>query len=53
MLVTVRDRVQKLKAEGKSALEAVAEKPVADLDAAWDHSIGNSDQLVQVVYPTL
>jgi len=53
LLVTVRDRVQKLKAEGKSALEAVAEKPFADLDAAWDQSIVNSDQLVQVVYLTL
>ena len=53
MLITSRDRVQKLKSAGKSALEAVAEKPFADLDAAWDQSIVNSDQLVQVVYLTL
>jgi len=35
MLVTARDRVQKLKTAGKSAQEAAAEKPLADLDAAW------------------
>src|SRR3982074_870028 len=32
MLFTTRDRVQKLKSAGKSAQEAGAEKPVADLD---------------------
>jgi hypothetical protein len=32
MLVTSRDRVQKLKSAGKSAQEAVAEKPFADLN---------------------
>jgi cyclase len=35
MLVTARDRVRKLKSAGKSAQEAVAEKPFADLDAPW------------------
>jgi hypothetical protein len=33
MLITARDRVKKLKATGKFALEAVAEKPFADLDS--------------------
>ncbi len=32
MLITSRERVQKLKSAGKSAQEAVAEKPFADLD---------------------
>src|SRR5712664_1356788 len=32
MLVTARERLQKLKSAGKSAQEAVAEKPFADLD---------------------
>jgi cyclase len=32
MLVTSRDRVEKLKSAGKSAQEAIAEKPFADLD---------------------
>jgi cyclase len=53
MLVTTRDRVQKLKSAGKSAQEAVAEKPFADLDPFWGKGIINSDQFVQIVYLTL
>jgi glyoxylase-like metal-dependent hydrolase (beta-lactamase superfamily II) len=50
MLVTARDRVQKLKSAGKSAQEAVAEKPFADLDPIWGKGIIHTDQFVQVVY---
>ena len=53
MLITSRDRVQKLKSAGKSAQEAVAEKPFADLDPAWGKGIINPEQWVQVVYLTL
>ena len=53
MLITSRDRVQRLKSAGKSALEAVAEKPFADLDSLWGQGIINSDQWVQIVYLTL
>ena len=53
MLVTTRDRVEKLKSAGKSVQEAVAEKPVADLDAIWGTGIINGDQYVQIVYLTL
>jgi hypothetical protein len=53
MLVTARDRVHKLKSAGKSAQEAVAEKPLADLDPFWDKGIINSDQFVQIVYLVL
>src|SRR5580700_9156880 len=53
MLITSRDRVQKLKSAGKSALEAVAEKPFADLDPVWGKGIINSEQWVQIVYLTL
>jgi len=53
MLVTARDRVQKLKSAGKSAQEAVAEKPFADLDPVWGKAMLNSDQFVQVVYLAL
>jgi cyclase len=53
MLVTARDRVQKLKSAGKSAQEAVAEKPFADLDPFWGKGIINTDQFIQVVYLTL
>ena len=35
MLVTVADRVEKLKAQGDTVDQAVAAKPTADLDAAW------------------
>jgi glyoxylase-like metal-dependent hydrolase (beta-lactamase superfamily II) len=53
MLITSRDRVQKLKSAGKSAREAVAEKPFADLDPVWGKGIINSEQWVQIVYLTL
>ncbi len=53
MLITSRDRVEKMKSMGKSALGAVAEKPFADLDPVWGKGIINSDQFVQVVYLTL
>jgi cyclase len=53
MLVTSRDRVEKLKSAGKSAQEAVAEKPFADLDSVWGQGIINSEQWVQIAYLTL
>jgi cyclase len=53
MLITSRDRVQKLKSAGKSAQEAVAEKPFADLEPVWGKGLINGDQFVQVVYLTL
>jgi cyclase len=53
MLITSRDRVQALKSAGKSAVEAVAEKPFADLDRVWGQGIINSEQWVQIVYLTL
>lgn len=53
MLVTVRERIQKLKSAGKSIDEAVAEKPFADLDPVWGKGMLNSDTFVQVVYLSL
>jgi cyclase len=53
MLISSRDRIEKLKSAGKSAQEAVAEKPFADLDAVWGNGIINSEQWVQIVYLTL
>jgi cyclase len=35
MLVTSRDRIEKLFAEGKTEEEVIAMKPLADLDAKW------------------
>jgi cyclase len=53
MLVTSRDRVERLKSAGKSAQETVAEKPFADLDPVWGNGIINGEQWVQIVYLTL
>jgi cyclase len=53
MLVTARDRVQKLKASGKTAQEAAATKPFADLDADWAKGLLTADLFVQVIYLTL
>ena len=53
MLVTVRDRVNALKAAGKSQQETVAAKPTADLDAVWGKGMVNGDLFTTVVYSTL
>ena len=53
MLVTVRDRLRKLKSSGKSVDEAIAAKPLADLDAAWGKGLFTSDQFIQIAYPIL
>lgn len=50
MLVTVRDRLQKLKAAGKTAEDVAAAKPLADLDATWGKGLLNTDQFTQVAY---
>jgi cyclase len=53
MLVTARDRIQKLKSAGKSAQEAIAAKPFADLEPDWGKGFFNGDVFVQIVYLTL
>jgi glyoxylase-like metal-dependent hydrolase (beta-lactamase superfamily II) len=53
MLVAVRERIQKLKAAGKSEDEVVAAKPNADYDAKFkvdERAIGN---FIRVVYRSL
>jgi glyoxylase-like metal-dependent hydrolase (beta-lactamase superfamily II) len=52
MLVLARDRVQKLKAAGKSAEEAAASKPLADLDPVWGHMLPG-DLFVKMIYLSL
>ena len=52
MLVVARDRVRKLKTAGKSAEEAAASKPLADLDPVWGHML-SSDIFVQMIYSAL
>jgi glyoxylase-like metal-dependent hydrolase (beta-lactamase superfamily II) len=53
MMVTARDRVRKLKSSGKSLEQAVAAKPLSDLDPVWGKGVLNSDAFVHVVYTTL
>jgi cyclase len=50
MLSTVRDRLQKLNSSGKSVEEAVAAKPLADLDPVWGKALFNGDAFVRIVY---
>jgi glyoxylase-like metal-dependent hydrolase (beta-lactamase superfamily II) len=53
MLVVARDRVRKLKTEGKSAGEIAASKPFADLEAIWGKGFFTGDVFVQMVYSAL
>ena len=53
MMVTVRDRVQKQKAAGKSLQDVVTAKPTADLDAIWGKGMVNGDFFATLVYSTL
>ena len=50
MLWTAYERLRKLKAEGKTAQEAVAAKPLADLEGTWGDGIFNSDRWVEIIY---
>ena len=53
MVKTVRDRVAKLKAEGKSKDDAKAAKPTADFDAKWGQGFIKGDMLVGMVFDSL
>ena len=53
MMVTVRDRVQKLKTSGRTIEETVAAKPTADLDGTWGKGFMQPDVFVRIVYSTL
>jgi glyoxylase-like metal-dependent hydrolase (beta-lactamase superfamily II) len=53
MLVTVRDRVQKLKASGRSLAEVTAAMPIADLDAIWGKGFMKANDFLAIVYNTL
>lgn len=53
VLITVRDRVAKLKKAGRTEKEVVAAKPTADLDATWGKGFMQPDVFVGIVYNTL
>ncbi len=53
MLAQVRDRLAKMKAEGKSAEEVVAAKPTADFDEKWGGGFMKPDVWVGLVYQSM
>src|SRR5215468_4383686 len=50
MLVTSRDRIQKLFNEGKTEQEVLAAKPLADLDAKWAANEQQAQNWTKMVY---
>jgi len=50
MLSKAYERLRKLKAEGKTIQEAVAAKPLADLEKTWGDGIFNSDRWIEIIY---
>jgi glyoxylase-like metal-dependent hydrolase (beta-lactamase superfamily II) len=53
MLIAARAKLQKVKASGKSVDEAVAAKPLADLDAVWGKGLIDGPSFIQIAYPAL
>ncbi len=50
MLGIAYERLRKLKAEGKTAQEAVAAKPLADLESTWGNGLFKSDRWIELIY---
>ena len=50
MLGVAYERLRTLKAEGKTADEAAAAKPLDDLEATWGNGLFKSDQWIKLVY---
>lgn len=53
MLVTIRENVARLKAEGKSRDEIIALKPTADFDAKWGGFVLDGAFFTRIVYDGL
>jgi glyoxylase-like metal-dependent hydrolase (beta-lactamase superfamily II) len=53
MIITVRDRVAKAIAEGKTVEQVVASKPTADLDEKVGNAMASADRFVQQLYAEL
>ena len=50
MLGIAYERLRKLKAEGKTAKEAAAANPLADLEATWGDGLFKSDRWIEIIY---
>jgi len=53
MMATVRDRVQKLKKEGRKLEEVVAAEPTKDLDPVWGKGFMQAKDFIGIVYNSL
>lgn len=53
MLANAYTRLLKLKNSGKTAEEAVTEKPLQDMEAKWGGGIFTADKWIEVVYPAV
>lgn len=53
MLVTVRDRVQKLKTSGRTLEQVVAENPTKEFDPTWGKGFMPPPMFIGIVYNTL
>ncbi|MCP4688436.1 MAG: MBL fold metallo-hydrolase [Desulfobacterales bacterium] len=51
MLGIAYERLRKLKAEGKSAKEAAATKPLGDLEAVWGDGLFKGERWIEIIYP--
>ncbi len=50
MLGIAYERLSKLKAEGKTAQEAAAARPLADLEATWGDGMFKGDRWIEITY---
>ena len=50
MLETVYERLSKLKKEGKTVQEAVAAKPLGELEKTWGDGIFKGDSWIEIIY---
>jgi hypothetical protein len=53
MIVTVRDRVQRMIDSGRTDSEVLAEHPTADFDAKWGQGRVRADEFVRSIYNSL
>jgi cyclase len=51
MLETAYERLRKLKAEGKTAQEAIETKPLADLEEEWGDGIFTGEKWIEIIFP--
>lgn len=51
MLAVTYERLKQLKSEGRSAAEAVAAKPLADLEETWGDGMFSGDRWIELTYP--